>query len=337
MNIHTQTEIARIAEHSDVVTALSSRARGSLRTLPSGSNAQVIPFANAALKQQLAVRKATASELHNDAALNDALRQIAESDSRCAEVEEARLLSALLEALATDSLQVYFQTQHCLRTGTVAGAEALLRLADSDGRLHNTQALVDVAESYNLMGLIGRQMMVRACQEFALLKAAGRVEGRLALNVSVLELCHPGYCEALLNAVSDSGLQPDDIELEITESQPLDLPGVRLDQLRELDAAGVDLAVDDFGTGYASWASLARLPVRSVKLDRAMVTPIMTCERTQQLVAHMVHCGADMGFRVIAEGVQNSEQQIRLLELGCAVGQGFGLSVPKPASALLGA
>lgn len=301
------------------------------------STARIIPFASAALQARNASRKALATEAANSTVLEDALLRVAESDSRDREQEENRLLVLLLDALAEQRFEVHFQPQHCLETGTTLGAEALLRLADEQGRYLNTQALIDVAEAHHLMELIGRQIMDQACAGFVQLKRAGFVSGRLALNVSMLELRHPGYCEALLSSIAAHGLQPEDVELEITESQPLDLPGVHLEQLIELDASGVHLAIDDFGTGFATWNSLARLPIRSVKLDRSAITPVLHCARTAALIKHMAQCGEAMQFRVVAEGVQSTAQRERLVALGCTVGQGFGLSVPASVEDLLGA
>ncbi|MFK7916335.1 MAG: EAL domain-containing protein [Pseudomonadales bacterium] len=300
------------------------------------TTAQVLPFAGAALRRQSEHRAAVAVAAANSSALEQALLRIAESDSRSTEICENRLLGLLLDALANQRFEAHFQPQHCLRTGAVLGAEALLRLADAQGRYLNTQALIDVAESHDLMGLIGRQMMDKACAGYAQLKHAGCVSGRLALNVSLLELRHPGYSDALLGSIAEHGLRPEDVELELTESQPLDLPGVHLSQLLDLQAAGVDLAIDDFGSGYATWSSLACLPIRSVKLDRSAVTPVLHCERTAAMITHLVRCGSEMQFRVIAEGVQSAAQQDRLVELGCTVGQGFSLSVPASVSGLLG-
>ncbi|MGI9325688.1 MAG: EAL domain-containing protein [Pseudomonadales bacterium] len=336
MNIIVHSETAQSTANRPVSLAL--RQRRSDAPAPAAvnrkSNAEVIPFALAARKQQLASRRAASADLLRDnAELNQTLSQLAVSDTRSAETTDAYLLDCLLDAVKKDSFQVYYQTQHCLESSNVVGAEALLRLSDADGRLHNTQSLIDLAERYALVGLIGRQMMRKACNEFAELRRAGKVQGRLALNVSSLELRHAGYAEALMNAVQRAGLTPHDIELEITESQSLDLPGLKLQQLVELAEAGVDLAVDDFGTGYASWSSVARLPIRSVKLDRAMIAPLLQCERSQRLIANLVCCGIDMGFRVVAEGVQSPAQQQLLVELGCKTGQGFGLSLPKPLEA----
>ncbi len=336
MSIIVHSESARPTANSTVSMALRQRlsAAPELKAATPKTNAEVIPFALAARRQQLASRRAASVDLLRDnAELNQALSGLADTDTRSAEASDAYLLDCLLDALKNDGFQVYYQTQHCLETTALVGAEALLRLSDAEGRLHNTQSLIDLAERYALVGLIGRQMMRKACREFAQLRRSGKIHGRLALNVSSLELRHAGYAEALMNAIEQAGLTPDDIELEITESQSLDLPGLKLQQLVELAAAGVNLAVDDFGTGYASWSSVARLPIGSVKLDRAMIAPLLECERSQRLIANLVCCGIDMGFRVVAEGVQNPAQQQLLVELGCKTGQGFGLSLPKPLEA----
>lgn len=299
------------------------------------TNARVIPFAGAALRAQADQQQAASVDASNDAVLQDALLRVAESDSRSAEAEEARFLGLLLQALTEQRFEVHFQPQHCLASGRRVGIEALLRLADAKGGYLNTQILIDVAEKHDLIGLIGRHIMVAACSGYAELRRAGYLSGRLALNLSVQELRHTGYSAALLTTLADHGLAPTDIELEITETQPLDLPAAQLSQLVELAAVGVHLAVDDFGSGYANWASLARLPIRTVKLDRVLIGPLARCQRTAKIVDHLVRCGVDMGFRVLAEGVHSAAQQTKLLQLGCQVGQGFGLSAPAPVSELL--
>lgn len=324
------------SNHDQVITALPLRkqptASTRFQTDSHTEKAAVFPFVDSALRQRLAKHKPINTD---DFSGNTALSQTrpAEGAGRDATPEEAYLLDALLDALTNDRFQVYFQTQHCLQTNTVVGAEALLRLTDHNGHLLNTQRLIDVAENTDLIGLVGGQMMSKACNEFAQLRNDGLVQGRLALNVSCLELRHAGYAQALLTAIAQSGLEPQDVELELTESQSLDLTGLKLDQLTTLADLGVDLAVDDFGTGYASWSRIVRLPIRSVKLDRTLVTPLLTCARSQKLIANLAHCGRDMDFRVIAEGVQSAKQQALLLALGCTVGQGFGLSMPQPAEA----
>ncbi len=244
--------------------------------------------------------------------------------------EQEHMLNELVSALQEDRLQVYFQTQHELRSGAAVGCEALLRLSDANGDLLDTQTLIDTAEAFDLIVLIGRQFTRKALREFAQLRADGHLQGVLALNMSPLELAHPGYAQALLDAISAAGLAPTDVELEVTESQPLEDTKLLLDQLELLAEAGVGLAVDDFGTGYAGWHSIARLPVRAVKLDRRLVNRMLTCDRAKTLVRHLAESGRELGFELVAEGIETAEQQEALQGLGCTRGQGYFLGVPRP-------
>lgn len=297
-----------------------------------GSPAQVLAFVDPELTRTAAQAPGRPGEGRFDDALH-ALGQSALQVRPPASAEQQRLLEELVAALQEDRLQVYFQTQHDLATGSVTGCEALLRLSDGSGTLLDTQTLIEIAEAFDLIVLVGRQFMRKAMQEFAALRAEGVMQGVLAINMSPLELAHPGYATALLDAIAAAGLQPSDLELEVTESRPLEDPRLLLEQLERLAAAGVGLAVDDFGTGYAGWHTIARLPVRAVKLDRSLVARLSQCERAKTLVRHLAVSGQELGFELVAEGIENPAQQQQLEALGCRRGQGYYLGLPQPAMA----
>ncbi|MEM1411628.1 MAG: EAL domain-containing protein [Pseudomonadota bacterium] len=311
INVHERT----------VVQLNPTRAIGGQSGSSQQQSAQVLPF--------VAPRRATTGT----EPLIEAMEQIglrSRENQPVATPEQQRMLDELVSALREDRLQVYFQTQHELHSGAEVGCEALLRLSDANGDLLDTQTLIDTAEAFDLIVLVGRQFTRKALREFAQLRAEGHVQGVLALNMSPLELAHPGYAQALLEAISAAGLKPTDVELEVTESQPLENARLLLDQLEQLAEAGVGLAVDDFGTGYAGWHSIARLPVRAVKLDRRLVDRMLTCDRAKTLVRHLAESGRELGFELVAEGIETAEQQQALEALGCTRGQGYFLGVPRP-------
>lgn len=300
-------------------------------TLP-GSSAQVFAFVDPGLTRSAPAPLRSREPNRVEDAL-DALGQSAVQIRPPASPAQQRLLDELVGALQEDRLQVYFQTQHDLATGHVTGCEALLRLSDAAGELLDTQTLIELAEAFDLIVLVGRQFMRKALHEFAALRSEGLMQGVLAINMSPLELAHPGYATALLDAVATAGLRPSDLELEVTESRPLEDPRLLLEQLERLAAAGVGLAVDDFGTGYAGWHTIARLPVRAVKLDRSLVARLSQCNRAKTLVRHLAVSGEELGFELVAEGIENPVQLQQLAELGCRRGQGYYLGLPQPASA----
>lgn len=297
-----------------------------------GFSAQVLAFVDPGLTREPALARSGREEDRFDSTLQ-LLNQSALNIRPPASLEQQRLLQELVAALQEDRLGVYFQTQHDLATGAVTGCEALLRLSDAEGTLLDTQSLIEIAEAFDLIVLVGRQFMRKALREFAGMRADGVMQGILAINMSPLELAHPGYATALLDAIASAGLQPADIELEVTESQPLEDPRLLLAQLERLAAAGVGLAVDDFGTGYAGWHTIARLPVRAVKLDRSLVARLSQCDRAKTLVKHLAVSGKELGFELVAEGIENPAQQKLLEALGCRRGQGYYLGLPQPAMA----
>lgn len=224
-----------------------------------------------------------------------------------------------LEALiAHESVQVFFQPLIEPRSGRVIGAEALARSPTAD----SAHQLFARATSSNLGERLSRLVQRKALRNAAVWEGPLKAL-KLSINLLPGELSRPGYEQWLLGEISALGIDPRRITVEITESALLtDQPSVagRLNVLRE---AGVSIAVDDFGTGYASLAYLTALPLDMIKIDRGLITRIVKCSRERIVVKAIIQLARELGLTVVVEGVESVEQLALLTDLGVDYYQGF--------------
>ncbi len=251
---------------------------------------------------------------------------------RAAERQQAE--AALRATSDGRDLVLEYQPELDLGTGRPAGVEALVRWR-RDGRTVPPDAFIPLAERTGLIVPIGAWVLHAACEQLARWRAGGSAIGMsMAVNVSPRQLLHDDVVDVVTAAMSDSGLGAGDLVLELTESvllADLELAGERLAQLRSL---GARIAVDDFGTGYASLTYLHRLPVDAVKLDRSFVDGLGTDDRLTAIVTSVLGLLDSLGLESIAEGVSSAAQADRLRELGCRLAQGSWVGRPTPGDEL---
>ena len=224
----------------------------------------------------------------------------------------------LEEAIAGDRIAVHFQPQFELASGRMVGVEALLRW---DG----VQSATDLFERAARGGL--RERLSRFAQRKALRLAGAWPEAlaglRLSLNLLAEDLAREGYGEWLLREIAAAGLTPDRVTLEITEDALLIDQEVAAARLGRLRSAGIEVAVDDFGTGYASLAYLTSLPLDALKIDRGLVADLVEGERDRIVVRAMIALARELGLKVVVEGVETAGQLALIAEWGCDLYQGF--------------
>jgi len=234
----------------------------------------------------------------------------------------------LRQALNRRELVLHYQPRVDLASGRVAGAEALLRWARPEQDLVLPGRILPVAQAYGLMVPIGHWVLREACAQAGRWIAAGLPFGSMAVNISGPELGEAGFARAVTGILADTGLEPHRLLLEVAESALMHDVEACARALRDLDEAGVQLAVDDVGTGLSCLDQLGRVPVGMLKIDRSLVGDIALVAGAGAWVNAVVGAGHRLQRRVVAEGVENRAQIDCLREMHCDEGQGHYFSQP---------
>ncbi len=236
----------------------------------------------------------------------------------------------LRNALARGEFELHYQPQVDIRTRRVIGAEALLRWRHAERGLVPPLQFIPFAESSGLIEEIGRWVLKAACEQFVAWRAQGLALDHVSANVSAYQLRKPGFAESVGQALELAGMPASALRLEVTESAVLDQQGATEANLAALHVLGTPLELDDFGTGYSSLAYLQRLPVATVKLDRAFLKTIESNPSSRAIVRAAVDMVHALGKTVVAEGVEQAGQVDLLAHMRCDYMQGYYVSKPLP-------
>ena len=234
------------------------------------------------------------------------------------------LRAALARAVRSQSLELAYQPIVDLASGEATGVEALARWT-LDGEVVPPSEFIPLAEASGLISELGAWVLERACADVAPLPL------RVSVNVSAVQLRSAGFTAQVANVLARTGLPPDRLTLELTESVVVDDVAAVSEVFTALRTLGVRIAVDDFGTGFSSLASLAELPVDALKLDRSF---IVAMGEREALVAGVISLADRLGLPIVAEGIETPEQLSALRRLGCGYGQGYHLGRPAPLAAV---
>jgi diguanylate cyclase (GGDEF)-like protein len=237
--------------------------------------------------------------------------------------------TTLRKALEHDDLDLVYQPQVDLATQKITAAEALIRWRHPEMGNLAPMDFVPVAEESGLIVLIGRWALRRACAQARAWRDAGH-RIRVGVNLSLRHFRTEDLVESVLVILSETGLEPELLELELTESALMDASSAVVTKLRRLREAGVHLAIDDFGTGYSSLSYLKRFPITTIKLDRAFVHGIPADAGDCAISRAVIAMGRSMQLNVTAEGVETEDQARFLMRYGCTAAQGFLLARPSP-------
>ncbi|HEY8609553.1 MAG TPA: EAL domain-containing protein [Noviherbaspirillum sp.] len=246
------------------------------------------------------------------------------------------LESRLRQAIDRNEFSLQYQPKVDLMTGAVVGAEALLRWHRPDGKVVGPSTFIPVAEETGMIGSIGDWALNQACRDIMALQATGMPPIRVAVNISARQFNDGGIVAQVRAALHGSGLAPECLELELTESLVMQNPEEAARVLHELKDIGVHLAIDDFGTGYSSLSYLQRFPVDHLKIDQSFVRDIGADPNDAIIARAVISLGHSLGMQVIAEGVSSEVQLAFLRANGCDQMQGFLFSRPLAIGALSG-
>ncbi|WP_404385329.1 EAL domain-containing protein [Caenispirillum salinarum] len=239
-----------------------------------------------------------------------------------------RLTAELNEALRTDQFELYLQPQVDSRTGTLVGAEALLRWNHPVRGLVSPADFIPAVEESGMASAVFAWVLEEACRILKLWR--GRLHGAVSLNLSGSQLADADLAAAVIEALQRHNVPAGAVRLEVTEDSLIRDMDAAVTTLRQLAEAGVPTSIDDFGTGYSSLQYLARLPVDEIKIDRAFVQALPGRACDTALVQAMVNMAEAHDLRVVAEGVETDEQAWQVRRMGCSVIQGFLFGRPAP-------
>ena len=245
------------------------------------------------------------------------------------------LESELQQAVARGEMAVHYQPVFDVSTDAVVGAEALVRWQHPKHGLLMPGDFIEVAEQNGSIVDIGRAVLMESCRVASVFMARGLAGFQISVNVSPRQFRdRDGLLEDVTNALRETGLSPQALTLEITESSLLDDVDGAADLVRRVRAIGVNVVLDDFGTGFSSLSYIKDIPVSGLKLDQSFIADV--CEpRTVTVIRAILDIAREFGITVTAEGVEDAEQLAALKSLGCRLAQGHYYSDAIPDAALL--
>ena len=241
---------------------------------------------------------------------------------------EARLKNALRRG----SLSLYYQPVIDIRSGKVISAEALVRLTDHDEESVGPAVFIPIAESSGLIGELGEWVLAEACRQHQVWHTQG-MQMTVAINVSPLQFRLPGFANMLSAVVTDSGIDPTCVEIEVNEGTVMDSVDDALEILKRIKSLGVRIALDDFGTGYSSLSSLSSLPLDKLKVDQSFVRRIEGDQVSRTVTEAIIALGRSLRLDVVGEGIESAFTLQYLQQHGCHQAQGFWFSRPLPPAA----
>ena len=250
--------------------------------------------------------------------------------------DRLQLLSDLRNALGTNELSIHYQPKIDLATTHVIGTEALLRWNHPERGNIPPNDFIPLAENTGLIQGLTRYVLEMVCNQMSEWDRVGAEFAHLpvSVNLSARNLLEPDFDEFLEDILASHLIEPERLELEVTESALIEDPVRSHQMMHKIAGLGVTLAVDDFGTGYTSMSQLEQMPLSTLKIDRSFTQRLADDPGGATLVKAMVDLAHEFGLEVVAEGVEDAEVTARLRELGCDIGQGYLWSRPVASEAL---
>ncbi|GAB4108138.1 MAG: hypothetical protein Kow00105_14290 [Phycisphaeraceae bacterium] len=250
-------------------------------------------------------------------------------------IEQLRLEADLRHALERNELQLQYQPIINLEGGEIDSFEALLRWEHGTRGTIPPDKFIQIAEDTGLIVPIGEWALREACRQLYRWNHIDRPELPVCMNVnlSMRQLCHPNAVDMIRNAIRDAGVDPQYLKLEITESTIVDDRHDMIPLLNQIKQLGVQIAMDDFGTGHSSLSNLNKLPIDVLKIDRSFIISMSENRQLAAVMHTIINLAQELGMKTVAEGIETADQVVMLQSLGCDFGQGYYFRPPLSAEA----
>jgi len=249
-------------------------------------------------------------------------------------VERFSIENQLRRALDNGELLLYYQPQLDIKKREIVGAEALLRWNHPEKGLLSAASFIPLAEETGYILPIGEWVLQSACQQNKSWQEAGHKKIRVTVNISGLQFKQKSFVKTIQHALNSSHLDPHYLELELTESILMDTTDQAIALLTELKSIGVQISIDDFGTGFSSLNYLNRFPIDILKIDKSFIRDISFDSNDNAIITAIISLAHNLNLQVIAEGVETIQQLLFLFQKGNTLMQGDLLSPPLPADSL---
>ncbi|MFW2403854.1 MAG: putative bifunctional diguanylate cyclase/phosphodiesterase [Gammaproteobacteria bacterium] len=273
-----------------------------------------------------------------DAALYHAKRsprtrfEFFDAQMNAASVERLILKSKLRRSYELDELLVHYQPKIDVKTGDIAGAEALVRWELTDRGLVLPSEFIPLAEETNLIVQIGEWVLNQVCKDLSDWQHRIPGSGKVSVNLSLKQLAQPNFTNRIKRILKKHGVSPQALELEITETTLMRDPEHTIRILRQLSDLGLSLSIDDFGTGYSSLSALQQFPIDTLKIDQSFIREILINKEGTTIVSAIIDLAHSMKMDVVAEGVESELQLSYLKVLNCDLVQGLLFGQPMTAA-----
>jgi diguanylate cyclase len=246
------------------------------------------------------------------------------------------LENGLRRAIADQQFELWYQPKINMGSGEIVGLEALVRWRHPERGLIPPLEFIPLAEETGLITQLGTWVIQTACRQNRIWRDAGLPKLRIAVNVSAAQFRQPTLPRIILDALNETQLEPESLELEVTESVVMSNPEeavLTLDKIRQM---GVHISIDDFGTGYSSLSYLKKFPIDTLKVDRSFIRDVIGSSDDAAIVKAIVALAQSLKLNIVAEGVEDAAQLSFLNALGCDEYQGYYFSRPVPAADIAG-
>ncbi|HPU63900.1 MAG TPA: EAL domain-containing protein, partial [Mobilitalea sp.] len=244
--------------------------------------------------------------------------------------DKIELQSELRRAIENEEFVLFYQAQMDITKKKIVGFEALIRWNHPVKGLLHPVDFIYIAEESGLIVPIGKWALKSACKQLKEWSDMGFNDITMAVNLSTRQFKDEDFVKTIIEIIEETGIDPNRLELEITESIALDNLEYTIDVIKELNKIGVRFSLDDFGTGYSAMSYLKRLPISNVKIDKSFLDTVLEDTTDQKIIQAIINLAYNLDLQVIAEGVEQLEHEQLLQELNCNMAQGYLYSKPVP-------